>query len=360
MFWLRAAPGRSRLLLHVGRHKTGSTSLQQALAQVDLQPFAILYPQAGRLQDQHAQFPAELLTPPGLAAAEAAVPPEAERRIASLLEALEQEVRAARPRLILLSSEVFCELAKRQPQRCQWLLDQFASRWSLQLLQVVRPLPDFFLSALRHQLRAGTFASRSPFSWYRHCRQKTQILDSFWLASGYPVITLPYSSHDSSRLVFDSVADCAGLRLRKRRQLLARLPQLRANAGHQDAAVVALYFLYLVRTRAWQVERARSQAAPDLLSLQAFEAGLATADAALLNALRAHGVGDRDLLQLCCERDRALVASGSDSSAEPQPGDSAVDRLSDWDFLRASELYRRLRVELAQACCLLGLPHPEG
>ena len=357
MIWRRRRPD-SRLLLHVGRHKTGSTSLQQALAATSLRPFGVLYPGTGRIEAQHAGFPAALLgLPRGSDDLFDAV--EAERCLAPLFAALEAEVATAGPELFVLSSEVFCELAKQRPQACLWLLEQFSSRWPLQLLQVVRPLPDFFLSAFKHQLRDGTFAMRSPFSWYRHCRLKTQILDRFWLYSGQTLITQPYRPQDSSLQVFEAVADAVRLSGRNRRRLLAHLPRLRANAGYRNSALLVLYVCYLIRLRAWQVAPPARMSLPALLSLSAFEERLEAAGPAVLDALAESGLGDADLLSLCRDRDRQLV-DDDDHSQNPMPTDSRQDRLSDWQFLRASELYQRLGTQLVMACSLLSLPHPEG
>ncbi len=348
----------SRLLLHVGRHKTGSTSLQQALAHATLKPFGILYPQIGRQGDQHAAFPAALLN---LAAADVQQPGferEAQRCLAPLLEGLEQECQVARPTLILLSSEVFCELAKRRPQHCLWLLEQLASRWPLQLLQVVRPLPEYFLSALKHQLREATFVHRSPFSWYRHCRQKSQLLDSFWLYSGYTLTTLFYSQQDSARLVFEAAAESAGLRNRSKERLLAQLPRLRANQSHRNSGLYATYFLYLVRARAWQAAPPPKMPALEILSQAEFAARISTADPNLLPGISSCLVRDGDLLLLCQKRDEELD-SGLVTAVDPLLGDGPVDRSADWNFIRSSEFYRALRIPFAQICSLLLLPDPE-
>lgn len=320
-----------RLIVHVGRHKTGSTSLQQIFADQPLGRVGILYPKTARRGHQHAALPASMLgSAPDCAGAD------------RLLEGLAQEIGAMGPRLTLLSSEVFCELAKREPGRCSLLLAQLAERWRLELLQVVRPLPAYFLSALKHQLRAGTFVTRSPLSWYRHCQEKTATLDAFWTHAGYPLMTIPYDAVDACRPVVAHLAECAGLQAGAAHRLLTRIPRTRENSSLCSAATYAAYFVYLLAARAcWLLEPIDdqlgepAQSAP-ILSFDQFRSRL-QAESRLCEQLEHCGLDDRLLLEFCSAHQERSMASG------------------DWQCLLASQFYASFPPLFVQWLPSLGL-----
>ena len=184
---------RTRLLLiHVGRHKTGTTAVQKQLQtlQRPLRRRGVLVPSTGLSQQQHLLFPASCLPE------HPALPPGPPPKPDALIQHLDQEWERSNAPCCLLSSEVFCELAFRQPTESQALLQQLhAITDQLRLLQVVRPLRDTTLSAIKHQLRNDHLLQRSPLSWAEHCRRKQTALDHHWSHSGHPLLTLPYSSH---------------------------------------------------------------------------------------------------------------------------------------------------------------------
>jgi len=230
------------LLIHVGRHKTGSTSVQQCLQALEhpLGRLGVLYPHTGRLGGQHLLWPASALgTHP-------AVPPEQWCALEALQSALQEEQARRRPRLLMLSSEVFCELAYRQPQACEHLLTQLSSLGPLRLLQVVRPLEGYVVSALKHQLRHDQLLERSPLSWAEHCRRKHQALDQFWVNSGYRLHTLPYGSADAVAPVLQAMLQELG-QPQRLPWLLRQRQRLCPQRHNSDALPLALYGLQLLQ-----------------------------------------------------------------------------------------------------------------
>lgn len=181
---------RPGLILHVGRHKTGSSSLQRLFSQQEdvLRHHSLLYPRTGRVGDQHLALAAAALG--GHPALPASPLPELE----ALLDSLEQEEAQAGVRYGLLSSEVFCELAFRQPGTCRALLDRLAARHGnhIWVFQVVRNPHDYGVSAVKHQLRHDGLGPWSPLDWYRRCQLKHSTLNAFWSDCGVPLLTLPY------------------------------------------------------------------------------------------------------------------------------------------------------------------------
>ena len=206
-----------------------------------LHPYGVLYPSTGRLDGQHLTLPANCIN--------------SSPDVDGILNQLSAEIKAVSPRLTLLSSEVFSELAKRKPEACTSLLQKISKRWKLELVQVVRPQLYYFLSALKHQLRSGTFVEAlSPLDWYEHCQNKSRLLDCYWPHVGIPLITLPYQSSDSRHLLISFLAEKANIGESGLRRLLLNLPGGRENGSVFSSAIYASYFVYLVSYRAGAIK----------------------------------------------------------------------------------------------------------
>ena len=238
---------RTRLLLiHVGRHKTGTTAVQKQLhtLQRPLRRRGILVPSTGLSQQQHLLFPASCLPE------HPALPPGQPPKPDALIQHLDQEWERSKAPCCLLSSEVFCELAFRQPAESQALLQQLhAITDQLRLLQVVRPLRDTILSAIKHQLRNDHLLQRSPLSWAEHCRRKQTALDHHWIHSGHPLLTLPYSSHrivdDLLHAVLREIGrEATWPRLRRH---LKQAQETRPNADELPEAIYAAQLIQIVQ-----------------------------------------------------------------------------------------------------------------
>jgi len=121
----------------------------------------------------------------------------------------------------------------------------------LQILQVVRPLDDYVLSAIKHQLRNDHLLQRSPLSWASHCRRKQDALDHFWLHSGWPHSSLPYNAQTVVPELLQRVLQEAHQlntwpRLRSR---LQKQVQTRPNADELPAALYAAQLIQIVQRR---------------------------------------------------------------------------------------------------------------
>lgn len=202
-----------------------------------LHPYGVLYPSTGRLGDQHLTLPSNCIN--------------SSPDVDGILNQLSAEIKAVSPKLTLLSSEVFSELAKRRPEACTSLLQEISKRWRLELVQVVRPQLSYFLSALKHQLRSRTFVEAlSPLDWYEHCLEKSRLLDCYWPHVGMPLITLPYQSRDSRHLLISLLAEKVNIGESGLKRLLQKLPAGRENGSVFSSAIYASYFVYLVAYRA--------------------------------------------------------------------------------------------------------------
>jgi hypothetical protein len=233
-----AAP--PELILHVGRHKTGSSSLQRLLGdKCDvLRQRGILYPRSGRVADQHMGLPAAAL------GGHPALPQEFTTDLEQLKVALLREFEEEGSRTGLMSSEVFCELAFRQPDACRTLLAWLSERFRCWVIQVVRDPHSYGVSAVKHQLRQNGLGEWTPLSWYRRCQHKHATLDRFWSNCGLPLITLPYDPENVVSGVLDVIEQMTG-REGLARQLVgwnrAKVPWLNTDPGPS-----APYILYLM------------------------------------------------------------------------------------------------------------------
>lgn len=240
------------LLLHIGRHKTGTTAIQQQLQRLQkpLLRRSILVPETGLHQQQHLLFPAALL--PNHPALPEGEPPDLDR----LLPNLQAEWQSSKAQCCLLSSEVFSELAFRRPDAAQELLQRLATITErLHILQVVRPLEAFILSAIKHQLRNDHLLQQSPLSWAAHCRRKQNALDHFWLHSGWPHHSAPYNTQTVvpdllQRALREADQLHSWPRLRRRLQTDV---ETRPNADELPAALYAAQVIQIVQRRSQEL-----------------------------------------------------------------------------------------------------------
>ena len=237
---------RTRLLLiHVGRHKTGTTAVQKQLQtlQRPLRRRGVLVPSTGLSQQQHLLFPASCLPE------HPALPPGPPPKPDALIQHLDQEWERSNAPCCLLSSEVFCELAFRQPTESQALLQQLhAITDQLRLLQVVRPLRDTTLSAIKHQLRNDHLLQRSPLSWAEHCRRKQTALDHHWITADIRCSPCPTAA---IALSTTCSRPCCGDRSRSDVATAAQTPQTgaetRPNADELPEAIYAAQLIQIVQ-----------------------------------------------------------------------------------------------------------------
>lgn len=237
--WRRQPAAPPELILHVGRHKTGSSSLQRLLCdKCDvLRQRGILYPRTGRIADQHLGLPAASL------GRHPALPPEFTTDQEQLKIAFLKEFEEEGSRTGLLSSEVFCELAFRQPDACRALLAWLSERFRCWVIQVVRDPHSYGVSAVKHQLRQNGLADWTPLGWYRRCQHKHAALDRFWSNCGQPLVTLPYDPENVVYGVLDvieQITDREGLARELVSRNLARLPRLNTDPGSSGPHILYL------------------------------------------------------------------------------------------------------------------------
>lgn len=136
------------LVLHIGTHKTGTSSIQGSLgaSYEGLLARAVLYPQTGRLRrrPQHANLAREV------------VGDDAFDPALGDTEALVEEVAATDPRAVILSSEAFTRHPLRR-EPAEWALELCerlgASR--VHVIAYVRPQWDYLESSYSYRVRRG-------------------------------------------------------------------------------------------------------------------------------------------------------------------------------------------------------------
>lgn len=173
------------LLIHVGLHKTGTTSVQNQLHhnRECLLGEGILYPASGLFGSQHALIPGSIIPkhffldqiPRSLCTTD-------------YLEALSQEVERASPHLVILSSEVFSEIAYNRVA-CLGMLNELQRGFrSCSLLLTTRKAQELALSALKHSAREKIEPwIQDPLGSYIKAFNSVRSLQTFWETAGFPI-----------------------------------------------------------------------------------------------------------------------------------------------------------------------------
>jgi len=173
------------LLVHVGLHKTGTTSVQDFLFRhrEELLRHNILYPQSGLYGAQHAMFPGSL------------IPTHfhldrVERKLdyGYYISLLNEEARQYNPSLVVLSSEVFSEIIS-QRENCKALFSAIGKEFTTtRLLVTLRDSRQLALSALKHAVREKRKPwIDNPVGCYLDALDSTERVEKFWADLGLPV-----------------------------------------------------------------------------------------------------------------------------------------------------------------------------
>ena len=181
-----------KLIVHVGLHKTGTTSFQAFMASQRelLLKQACLYPNTARFGPQHALLPGAFIRP------HAALDQIRDRLLSpkGYLYALRDEIQNASPRLCVLSSEVFTELIQKDRSSCVELLQDLSGLCSeILLLVTVREPRKSALSSLKGMQRLSYGpAISSPLHVYLQARENHVRSRQLWRDSGFPCVEKSY------------------------------------------------------------------------------------------------------------------------------------------------------------------------
>lgn len=136
---------KKKLLLHVGHHKTGSTSLQLALRSADdsgkLAKHKFHYCRAGRGKTMANHLLAKLVSDPQINVGDKG----------GWLEAA-AEAASAEAEVIIISSEAF---EGRSPQRVRKVLLEYFGEYDISIVQYVRPHLSRLLSSYTQKVKTG-------------------------------------------------------------------------------------------------------------------------------------------------------------------------------------------------------------
>jgi len=174
------------LIIHVGLHKTGTTTLQDSLHQnySDLLNKHILYPQTGLFLAQHALIPGTLFSAHhAMDSVSRSTDPK------HYLDLLEQEVKQHNPVLTILSSEVFTETTWNR-EGCLGIIDTISRKFSsTNILLTTREEEQQALSSTCHIIRDNIPGRReNPVDLYFDMLKCFRTWRHFWHESGLPII----------------------------------------------------------------------------------------------------------------------------------------------------------------------------
>jgi hypothetical protein len=186
------------ILIHVGLHKTGTTSVQDHLYRKRecLLAEGILYPNCGLFGSQHALIPGSIIPKHYFL-------DRVERSLCTrdYLDQLASEAKAAKPDLVILSSEVFSEITHNK-EACLGIIQQISEGFtSCKLLLTVRNSQELALSALKHSARERIRPwIQDPIGSYIKAYNSISSLQAFWENAGFPICSKSIDDNSSENL----------------------------------------------------------------------------------------------------------------------------------------------------------------
>jgi len=236
------------LLIHVGLHKTGTTSVQNQLHQNRkcLLEEGVLYPTSSLFGSQHALIPGSVISkhffldrvPRSLCTSD-------------YLEALYEEVERANPSLVILSSEVFSEITHNRVA-CLGILSELQKGFnSCSLLLTTRNAQELALSALKHSVRERIEPwIQDPLGCYIKAFNSVRSLQAFWETSGFAVHSKSLDDCSSGNLADHYFGEIIDRYSRDGRTCLAlsgseqeHNSKQKLNSDNLEASVYAIVFL---------------------------------------------------------------------------------------------------------------------
>jgi hypothetical protein len=234
------------LLIHVGLHKTGTTTLQKTLnlGYSNFLRSSILYPRTGLFNSQHALIPGTLFS--AHQALDSVTRSTDPKHYYALLE---QEVKQLQPSLTILSSEVFSEITWNK-EGCLEIIDILSRPFSdTRILLTLRDPQQQALSSVCHIIRDNMPGHReNPVGLYFNMLNCFRSWREFWHHSGLSVIERRLEDSRGS-LVDYYIGDILGKYSIRARELLSRLTREqtfispRPNADPFDPLIYLVAFI---------------------------------------------------------------------------------------------------------------------
>jgi hypothetical protein len=200
----------SSLVLHVGLHKTATTSFQCFLAERDrlLAGFGCLYPLAAR-----APGPQHALLPGCYFPNHPFLPKDRSLSVDQYINELAEELAMAPYSLCVMSSEVFTELLNFDAAVARVLIDRLSERFSkLVVLLTLRNIPELAYSDLKNRLRDISLGLRRDFAFsapmfFNRIEMHKQRERKMWRSLGVEIVEKCMDDGDPVMSYFGAVLD---------------------------------------------------------------------------------------------------------------------------------------------------------
>jgi hypothetical protein len=198
------------LLLHVGLHKTATTSFQCFLAKRDrlLADFGCLYPLTARAPgSQHALLPGCYFPNHPF------LPKDRSLSVDYYINALAEELAMAPYSLCVMSSEVFTELLSFDAIAARMIIDRLSDKFErLVLLLTLRDIPALAYSDLKNRLRDISLGLRRDFAFsapmfFNRIEMHKQREREMWRSLGVEIVEKYMDDGDPVMSYFGVVLD---------------------------------------------------------------------------------------------------------------------------------------------------------
>lgn len=239
------------LILHVGLHRTGTTTLQYFFHKNrdELLKHNIFYPNVGMYGNQHSSFPASVW-------------PHEERPHPFLkniskeqlnldynLDLLKRDLDKHKPSLTIMSSEVWSEICFLEKDSLHLINNKIAPLFdSVKILVSIRNFEDLALSALKHttRYRIKDSSDHNIISEYYYFLDSAKRVFNYWLESGLPIIVKNYENNQQD-LVSNYLEDIFELYSPEAKSILynkkTNNKTKKINADYLPTILYLIYFL---------------------------------------------------------------------------------------------------------------------
>ena len=188
------------LLIHIGLHKTGTTTFQNQLwdNRGALLKSGILYPKSCSLGKQHCLLPGSLIPNHPF------LPQDRTFNTDSLIEELAAEIHKSKPELTLLSSEVFSECIRHNPKGCMDIINKLPGKTeNKHILVSLRAPIEYALSSTKNCIRANLkLALNNPVGVFRGQLETFEKNINFWTNTPYKT-TIKHLEMSSQNIAYN-------------------------------------------------------------------------------------------------------------------------------------------------------------